>query len=137
MTEPARHYFEDVVVGEVVETPGLTVTETHVSLYLGLTRDLAAPGEAVPSLLGLCLLTGLAWRAPRPPLVVLAFMSLEWTELVPLRVGDTVRSRARTTAKRAMREGGVIIEERELVNQRGEVAQQSRFTLLVARRPAK
>jgi hypothetical protein len=131
----ARHYFEDVVIDEIIETPGLTVTETHVSLYLGVTRDLAAPGEAVPPLLGLCLLTGLAWRAPRPPLAVLAFMGLEWTELTPVRVGDTVRSRARTKAKRAMREGGVIFEERELVNQRGEVAQRSRFTLLVARRP--
>ena len=136
MTADARHYFEDVVVDDVVESPALTITETHVSLYLGLTRDLAAQSGAVPTLLPLCLSTGLAWRVPRPPLVVLAFMSVELTDLLPVYVGDTVRSRARTKTKRAMREGGVVIEERELVNQRGEVAQRSRFTLLVARRPA-
>ena len=136
MTGAVRHYFEDVIVDDVVETPAITVTETHVSLYLGLTRDLAARTDAVPSLLPLCLSTGLAWRVPRPPLVVLAFMSVELTEVLPVYVGDTIRSRARTKTKRAMREGGVVIEERELVNQRGEVAQRSRFTLLVARRPA-
>ena len=136
MTAEARQYFEDVVIDEVIESSALTITEAHVSLYLGVTRDLAAQTEAVPQLLPLCLLTGLAWRVPRPPLVVLAFMSLEWAELVPVYVGDTVRSRARTKTKRAMREAGVIIEERDLVNQRGEVAQRSRFTLLLARRPA-
>jgi acyl dehydratase len=67
---------------------------------------------------------------------VLAFMSLEWTELIPLRIGDTVRSRAWTRSKRAMRDGGILFEVRELVNQRDEVVQRSRFTLLVGRRPA-
>jgi hypothetical protein len=35
-----------------------------------------------------------------------------------------------------MRDGGVIIEEREVVNQRGETVQHGKFTFLVAKRPA-
>ena len=38
--------------------------------------------------------------------------------------------------KRAMREGGVVIEERQVINQRGEVVHEGKFTFLVAKRPA-
>jgi hypothetical protein len=38
-------------------------------------------------------------------------------------------------AKRTIREGGVIVEEREILNQRDEVLQAGKLTLLVARRP--
>jgi hypothetical protein len=34
-----------------------------------------------------------------------------------------------------MREGGVIIEEREVINQRGEVVHKGKFTFLVAKKP--
>jgi acyl dehydratase len=132
--EPRRFYFEDIEVGSVVETPALTVTEAHVALYSGVTQDAAAPG-AVPDLLPLCLAIGLGWRVDQPPLAVLAFMGFEWRMLAPLRVGDTIHSRSRTAVKRAMREGGVVVEDREVINQRGEVVHQGRFTFLVARRP--
>jgi len=88
------------------------------------------------SLLLLCLTTGLGWRIPQPPLAVLAFMGLEWHVDAPLAVGDTIHSRSKTAVKRAMREGGVIIEERAVINQRGETVQHGKFTFLVARRPA-
>ncbi len=67
-------YFEDVPLEHVEETPGLTITSAHVAIYLGLTRELAADGGAVPDVLPLCFTTGLGWRVPKPPLVVLAFM---------------------------------------------------------------
>jgi len=38
--------------------------------------------------------------------------------------------------KRSMREGGVIVEERQVINQRAEVVQHGKFTFLVAKRPA-
>jgi len=131
---PARLYFEDVEVGTVVETPAVTVTEAHVTLYAGLTQDTAQAG-AVPDLLPLCLTTGLGWRIDKPPLAVMAFMGFEWKVNAPLRVGDTIRSRSRTAGTRSMREGGVVVEEREVFNQRGEVVHQGRFTFLVAKRP--
>jgi 3-hydroxybutyryl-CoA dehydratase len=133
---PARCYFEDVEQGVRLETPGVTLTRAHVALFTGVTGDtvLRDPGD-VPELLPLCLSSGLGWRVPRPPLAVLAFMGFEWRFLVPVRVGDTIHSISRTLTKRRMREGGVILEERRIVNQRGETAQSGKLTLLVARRP--
>jgi acyl dehydratase len=130
-----RTYFDDVVVGERGETPAMTVTEAHVAVYRGLTGDADAPPGVVPDLLPLCLSTGLGWRIARPPLAVLAFMSIDWQIIRAARVGDTLRSCWRTTVKRAMRDAGVVIEEHELVDQRAGVVQRGRFTFLVAKRP--
>jgi len=121
MVGPVQFYFEDVVLHGVLDTPAMTITEAHVSL--------------VPALLPLCLTPGLGWRVNQPPLAVQAFMGFEWEVLHPVRVGDTIHSRSRTAVKRSMREGGVIIEERQVINQHGEVVQKGRFTFLVAKRP--
>ena len=133
---PARFFFEDVVLHGVVETPGITVTQAHVSLYAGITGDGAPAAAVAPELLLLCLTTGLGWRVPQPPLAVLAFMGVEWHVDAPLSVGDTIHSRSRTAVKRAMRDGGVIVEERQVIDQRGQTVQHGKFTFLVARRPA-
>jgi acyl dehydratase len=134
---PARCYFEDVEKGVPLETPGITLTAAHVTLFAGVTGDAALrESGAVPDLLPLCLSSGLGWRVPRPPLAVLAFMGFEWRFLEPVRVGDTIHSVSRTLTKRSMREGGVVIEERRIVNQRGETVQSGKLTLLVERRPA-
>jgi acyl dehydratase len=129
-------YFEDVEVGKVLETPGMTVTEAHVAIYRGLVGDRVDGPEGVQDLLPLCLSSGLGWRVPQPPLVVLAFMGFEWKFVKPTRVGDTIRSASRTLAKRVIREGGVVVEERKILNQRDETLQSGKLTLLVARRPA-
>jgi hypothetical protein len=131
----AVDYFEDVTLASAHETPGLTLTEAHVGIYLGLTRELSDDTTLVPDLLPLCFTPGLGWRAPRPPLAVMAFMGLDWEVLRPVRVGDTIHSRARVVTKRPMREGGVVVEARTVIDQRGDVVQQGRFTYLVARRP--
>jgi hypothetical protein len=128
------HYFEDVVLETVLETPAMTVTETHVALYTGLTREAAEPG-LVPESLPLCLCTGLGWRATQSPLSVRAFLGFEWAVRLPVRVGDTLHSRARPVVKRPMREGGVLVEERKIINQRGEVVQEGKFMYLIDRRP--
>jgi acyl dehydratase len=133
---PSRFFFEDIVLHKVIETPGVTVTQAHVALYGGVTGDSPAADGVAPDLLMLCLTTGLGWRIPQPPLAVLAFMGIEWHVDAPLSIGDTIHSRSRTTVKRSMRDGGVIIEEREVVNQRGETVQHGKFTFLVAKRPA-
>ena len=143
-------YFEDVVVGEPLETPARTLTEADVVQYVGLTgeweprstdevasRRSESGGRVIPDLLPLCISSGLGWRVPQSPLAVLAFMGFEWKFSLPLRIGDTIRSRSRSVAKRSMKEGGVVVEEREILNQRGEVVQSGRLTLLVAKRPRK
>ena len=132
----AATYFEDVEVGDVEITPAMTVTEAHAALYRGLTSETPNGSGGIPDLLPLCLATGLGWRTPRAPLAVLAFMSFDWKIHRELRVGDTIHGRARAAIKRSMREGGVIIEDHELVDQHGAVAQSGRFVFLVAKRAA-
>jgi acyl dehydratase len=142
-------YFEDVEVGMAAETPGRTLTEADIVQYAGLAGDwdprstdaeyasgTEVGARSVPDLLPLCISSGLGWRIPHPPLAVLAFMGFEWTFHLPLRIGDTIRCRTRAAAKRNMKDGGVVIEEREIVNQRDEVVQSGKVTFLVAKRPA-
>jgi 3-hydroxybutyryl-CoA dehydratase len=135
MARPHQFYFEDVALHGVLDTPAMTITEAHVGLYAGISQETPAQPGLVPELLPLCLTPGLGWRVNQPPLAVLAFMGFEWEVLHPVRVGDTIHSRSRTAVKRSMREGGVIIEERQVINQHGEVVQKGRFTFLVAKRP--
>ena len=129
-------YFEDVPVGIVLESPGLTLTETHVALFRGLVDVRPSDPREVPDLLPLCLSGGLGWRMPQPPVVVLAFMGFEWKFERPARVGDTIRCVSKSVAKRLLKDGGVLIEERNILNQRDEVVQGGKITLLVAKRPA-
>lgn len=137
MTVAVAHtYFEDTKVNQLVTTPAITVTEAHVSLYGGLTGDTGVEAESVPQLLPLCLSIGLGWRIPQPPLAVLAFMAMDCVFVRPMRVGDTVYGTSRIVSRRTMREGGIVIEDHEIIDQRGEVVQRGRFTFLVARRPA-
>jgi hypothetical protein len=135
VTAGPRFYFEDVVLDDVVETPAMTVTEAHVSVFRGLAGQAADDVGAVPDILPLCLTTGLGWRIPQPPLAVVAFLAIDWQMVRPLALGDTIYSRSKTVIKRPMKDSGLVIEERDLVDQRGEVVQRGRFTFLVARRP--
>jgi acyl dehydratase len=130
-----RVYFEDVQMNVPLETPGVTLTETHAALFGSLTLSRPADPGVIPELIPLCMSSGLGWRVPQPPLVVLAFMGFEWRFLQPARVGDTIRSVSKTVAKRSLKEGGVVIEERSIFNQRGEIVQSGKLTLLVAKRP--
>src|SRR3989442_4067098 len=83
-------YFEDVSVEAVEETPGLTITSAHVAIYLGLTRELAEDDTAVPDLLPLAFTIGLGWRVPKPPLVVRAFMGIDWQGVASLPLRGTI-----------------------------------------------
>mgnify|MGYP003577866755 FL=1 len=51
-------------------------------------------------------------------------------------MGDTIHSVSTTVAKRSMKDGGVVVEERRILNQHGDLVQSGRLTLLVAKRPA-
>src|SRR2546427_4101909 len=114
-------YFEDVPVEAVEETPGLTITSAHVAIYLGLTRELAEDDTAVPDLLPLAFTIGLGWRVPKPPLVVRAFMGIDWQGLRSVRVGGTIMTPARGVTKGPMRGARIIIGGGEGLDQRGQV----------------
>jgi hypothetical protein len=127
-------YFEDVVVDQLKTTPAITLTAAHVEMYQGLTREMAAAPGDVPDVLPLCMAIGLGWRIKDPPMAVQAFIALDWKIVRELRVGDTMHTSSRIISKRPMRDAGLIIDERTILDQHGEVVQQGRFTFLVAKR---
>jgi acyl dehydratase len=137
-------YFEDLKVGDGFETPGRTITEADVVNYATISGeqdvlDLAArqsDGRAlVPELLIMVMSSGLGFRAPAETPQVLAFMVFDLHIILPVYVGDTIRCRVRVAGKRPMKDAGVVVEQRQMVNQRGDVVQESEYKLLVARRP--
>jgi acyl dehydratase len=137
-------YFEDLDVGDGFESPGRTITEADVVSFAAISGDQEAldftTGEAglpplVPELLIMVMSSGLGFRAPAETPQVLAFMVFDLHHRLPVRVGDTIRCRIRVAGKRPMKEGGVIVEQRQMVNQRGDVVQEAEYKLLVARRP--
>ena len=140
----ALRYFEDVALGEVVRTPARTVTEADVVRFAGIAGDhegldwsRTGPGETppVPDMMIVGFTSGLGFRVPVPQPLVLAFMVFDWRFLAPVRLGDTLHCRIQVTAKRGLKEGGVLVEKREVLNQRGEVVQEGEYKILVARRP--
>ena len=137
-------YFEDLEVGDGFESPGRTITEADVVSFAAISGDQEildfTTGEAglpplVPELLIMVMSSGLGFRAPAETPQVLAFMVFDLHTRLPVRVGDTIRCRIRVAGKRSMKDGGVIVEQRQMVNQRGDVVQEAEYKLLVARRP--
>jgi acyl dehydratase len=137
-------YFEDLEVGDGFESPGRTVTEADVVGYATISGDQETldftAGDAglppiVPELLIMVMSSGLGFRAPAEMPQVLAFMVFDLHIHQPVRVGDTIRCRIHVAGKRPMKDGGVVVERRQMVNQRGDVVQEAEYKLLVARRP--
>jgi acyl dehydratase len=144
-----RRYFEDIEVGEEYESPGRTVTETDIVLFAGVSGDYnvlhtdaefmktSIFGERIAhGLLGLAIQSGLLTRATRP-YATLAFVGLRWKFKGPIKIGDTIRVRARVAAKRELSKPGrgLITLERAVLNQRDEVVQEGETDLMVERRP--
>jgi acyl dehydratase len=150
MPGPARRWFEEIEVGEEYESPGRTVTESDIVLFAGLSGDynvLHTDAEFMKSsifgeriahgLLGLAIQAGLFTRATQA-YATLAFAGLRWKFKGPIKIGDTIRVRAKVTAKQETTKAdrGVITLERRVLNQRDEVVQEGETDLMVERRPA-
>ncbi len=143
-----RRYFDDIEVGEEYESPGRTVTETDIVLFAGLSGDYnvlhtdaefmkqSIFGERIAhGLLGLAIQSGLFTRATEA-YATLAFAGLRWKFKGPIKIGDTIRLRARVAAKRetSKPDRGLITVERKVLNQRDEVVQEGETDLMVERR---
>lgn len=149
MAADHRRYFEDIAVGEEYASPGRTVTEADIVMFAGLSGDYnvlhtdaelmkrSSFGERIAhGLLGLTIQSGLLTRGMAPYALV-AFAGLRWKFKAPIKIGDTIRVRARVSAKRetSKPDRGLVVLERTVVNQRDEVVQEGETDLLVERRP--
>jgi acyl dehydratase len=149
MPAPPRRYFEEIQVGEEYRSPGRTVTEADIVMFAGLSGDyniLHTDAEFMKSslfgeriahgLLGLSIQSGLLSRA-MPAYATIAFGGLRWKFKAPIRIGDTIRVRARVMSKKETKpDRGVVVLRRTVVNQRDEVVQEGETDLIVERQPA-
>ena len=147
---PRILYFDDIQVGAEYESPGRTVTEADIVLFAGLSGDYnvlhtdaehmkaSIFGERIAhGLLVLSIQQGLLGRA-MPECAGSSLIGLKWKFRGPIKIGDTVRVRARVTAVREgdKPEWGVIVIERRVLNQRGEVVQEGETEHVIERRRA-
>jgi acyl dehydratase len=149
MADDARQHFEDIQVGDEYVSPGRTVTEADIVAFAGLSGDYnvlhtdaeymrtSIFGERIAhGLLGLAIQSGLGTRAMPRPFATLAFLGLRWRFKGPIRIGDTIKVRIKVTGKRETTKGdrGIVVLQRTVVNQRGEVVQEGETDIMVERR---
>ena len=147
MAEP-RRYFDEIQLGEEYESPGRTVTETDIVVFAGLSGDYnvlhtdaefmrqSIFGERIAhGLLGLAVQAGLFTRATQA-YATLALVGLRWKFKGPIKIGDTIRLRAKVVAKTEAEkpDRGLVTVQRTILNQREEVVQEGETDLLVERR---
>ena len=146
---PPRRYFEEIEIGETYESPGRTITESDIVLFAGLSGDYNVVhtdaefmktsifGERIAhGLLVLSIQAGLLTRW-MTPYASLGIAGLRWKFKNPIKIGDTIRVRAKVAAKKeaSKRDRGLVTVERTVLNQRDEVVQEGETDLMVERRP--
>jgi acyl dehydratase len=144
-----RRFFDEIALGEEYESPGRTVTESDIVMFAGLSGDYnvlhtdaefmkqSIFGERIAhGLLGLAIQSGLFSRATQV-YATLAFVGLRWKFKAPVKIGDTIRLRAKVTGKKDLPkpDRGLITLQRTILNQRDEVVQQGETDLIVEKRP--
>ena len=144
-----RRYFDEIQLGEEYESPGRTVTETDIVIFAGLSGDYnvlhtdaefmkrSIFGERIAhGLLGLAIQAGLFTRATQA-YATLAFVGLRWKFKGPIKIGDTIRLKAKVLAKKEAGnpDRGLVAVQRTFLNQRDEVVQEGETDLIVERKP--
>ena len=144
-------YFEEFEVGDSMVSPGRTVTEADIVGFCGLSGDfneLHSNAEYAKQtmfgkpiahgLLGLAMASGLAGRLGFLEGTAQAFMGLEWKFKGPIFAGDTIHVRATVVQTRAVQRlgGGIVVLSVSVLNQKDEVTQEGRWTVLMKSRPA-
>jgi len=145
-------YFEDFELGDEMTTQGRTITEADVVAFAALSGDwnpLHTDAEYAKTtmfgqrvahgLLALSIASGLAVRLGFMEETVLAFRELTWKFSRPVVIGDTVRVRATVHQRKAMPrlEGGAVVFDIAVLNQRDEVVEHGQWTVLFKSRPQK
>ena len=146
----SKRYFEEIEIGETIETPGVTITDWHVMQFAGVSMDFFELhtndefakqtdfGRRVAhGLLGLAVTDGLKNRSDFH-IYAMASLHWSWDFRGPIFVGDTVTACLRVAEKRESRsksDRGIVTLDLELRNQRGEIVQAGQNRLMVKRRP--
>jgi len=146
-------YFEEFEVGQSLTSAGRTVTETDVVRFAGISGDYnqlhtdAEFGKNTPfgariahGLLVLSIASGLAMRTGVLEGTAIAFREINnWKFIKPVYFGDTVHVVLNVVETKAIRRlnGGAVIIEIDVRNQKDETVMKGTWTTLVASKPPK
>jgi 3-hydroxybutyryl-CoA dehydratase len=125
-------YYEELAVGDQREFSGVTITETHVVNFAGVTGDhfdLHLNAEYAKSTPfgrriahGLLVLSCGAGLVPLVPGRMQAFLGLDEVRfLAPVFIGDTIHPDMEVLEKQDKPPGGVVTIAERILNQRDEV----------------
>jgi 3-hydroxybutyryl-CoA dehydratase len=143
----APPYFDDLEIGDSMESSGRTVTEHDVVSFAALTGDWhpqhadaawaaeSAFGRRIAH--GMLVLSYALGLLPIDPRVVLALRSIDGAVLKrPVGLGDTIRVRARLAEKRELgAETGLVKLAVRIVNQADELVARMEIVVLWRREP--
>jgi acyl dehydratase len=147
---PRGLFFEDFVVGQVMETPRRTVTSTDIVNFACLSGDFngvhtdfeyckTTPyGEPIAHApLVYAIMGGLQYASGINDGTLLGVLGIdEWRMTKPVKHGDTVHMRSTVASKRetSKPDRGIVSFKREFVNQHGDVVQHMTATFMYKRR---
>jgi len=147
---PRGRYFEEFTLGDKMTSQGRTITEADIVAFAGLSGDYnpihidaefakaGLFGERIAhGLLVLSVASGLAWQLGFMAGTADAFLSLDWKFTGPTKIGDSIKVSAEVAQKREMpgSSGGMIVFNVEVTNQRNEVIQRGKWSVLVRSTP--
>ena len=145
LLKPGIYGLNDIDAGDYYLTAGITVTETHVVNFAGVSGDyydihvddVAAqeagfPGRIAHGLLGLSLADGLKTRCP-VLLKGLATLGWNWSFRAPLMIGDRIHVDIEVIGKRPTKrpDRGIATLRLKVLNQRGEVVQEGETLMMM------
>jgi 3-hydroxybutyryl-CoA dehydratase len=144
-------WFEEFEVGQLIITPGRTITEGDIVSFAALSGDYnqihtnaefsrKTPfGQRVAhGLLGLSIASGLAMRTGILEGTAIAFREINnWKFTNPVFIGDTIHAELKIIETKSIPrlKGGSLVIEIVVKNQRDDIAMKGTWTALVASRP--
>ncbi len=144
-------YWEDFSVGDRVTTQSITITETHLVTWAGLTMDYyplhmdeeyakttVFGGRVAHGPLTFAMAIGLVFQSGFYGNSILAWLGVENMKIpAPVRIGDSIRVRASVSKKRETRNAdrGLMVFHWDVLNQRDEPVMSLDYLLMMYRRP--
>jgi len=146
-------YWEDLAIGEVFETPSRTITEADIVNFACLSADFnrlhvdttyasqSAFGQRIAhGMLVVSVMSGLTTRMLLNHFIednLLGLLDMHVRFPKPVFVGDTIHVRVEVIDKNetSKPERGIVTFRRQAVDQRGQVAVEGEWKLLLRRRP--
>ena len=143
-------FYEDLHVGQVFESVGRTVTDHDVMTFAGISGDFnqlhtddefakkSTFGTRIAhGVLVLGIATGLTQRMGVFDGSAIALLGLEWDFKGPVKINDTIHLRMTIDSMRESKKGdrGIVVRDYEILNQRDEVVQTGKISVMIRKRP--